>query len=217
MIRKKIVDRIIEEVVIAVVRVEDTDKLLPIVQAIYNGGISLVEFTMTIPNAFEMIKKIDMEFEGNILLGVGSVLNAKDAELAIRAGAKYVVSPILDTEIINMAHKYDVPGIPGCFTPTEIYNAYKADADLIKIFPANITGMEFIKSVKAPIPNLKLIPTGGVSLTNAKDWLEAGASAVGIGSSLLDKQAIKNNDYEKLRNNAETVMNGLNIRVKNYE
>ena len=207
--REEIVDRILEEVVIAVVRVENPDKLLSIVQAIYSGGIRVIEITMTIPNAFQMIRKLDLEFNGNILIGVGSVLTAKDAELAIKAGAKYVVSPILDTEIINIAHKYDVPAIPGCFTPTEIYNAYKEGADLIKIFPANITGKEFIKAVKVPIPNLKLIPTGGVSLTNVKDWLEAGASAVGIGSSLLDKQAIRNNNYEKLKYNAEVVMNEI--------
>jgi 2-dehydro-3-deoxyphosphogluconate aldolase/(4S)-4-hydroxy-2-oxoglutarate aldolase len=213
--KKQILDEIFKRKVVAVLRVEEEDKLKKVIQAIYDGGVSVAEITMTVPNAIKLIEKMSQELDENIIIGVGSVLSKEVAEDAIKAGAKYVVSPILKKEIIEMAQKYDVPVMPGCFTPTEIYSAFEMGADIAKVFPADLVGMPFFKAILAPMPHLKLMPTGGVSLSNAGDWLKAGACAVGIGSALLDDKAIKEENYLKLTENAKTIMNNINSVNKN--
>ena len=204
-----ILDQILKAKVVAVLRVKEADKLKKIIDAIYKGGITAAEITMTVPNAIQLIEKMSKELDKNIVLGVGSVLNKSVAEDAIKAGAKYVVSPVLKKEIIETAHKFDVPVMPGCFTPTEIQTAYEYGADIIKVFPADVVGMAFFKAVLAPLPHLKLMPTGGVSLTNAGEWLKAGACAVGVGSALLDKKAIKDENYSVLTQNAKTIIENI--------
>jgi len=213
--KKQILDEIFKRKAVAVLRVKEEDKLKKVIQAIADGGVSVAEITMTIPNAIKLIEKMSKELDENIIIGVGSVLNKQTAEDAIKAGAKYVVSPILKKEIIEMAQKYDVPVMPGCFTPTEIYAAFEMGADIAKVFPADIVGMPFFKAILAPMPHLKLMPTGGVSLTNAGDWLKVGACAVGIGSALLDDKAIKEENYLKLTENAKIIMNSINSVNKN--
>lgn len=212
--RQEILNRILEKKAVAVLRVQEADKLKKIIEALAAGGVSVAEITMTVPNAIQLIEKMAKELDKNIILGVGSVITAQVAEAAIEAGAKYVVSPIFKKEIVEMAHRYDVPSMPGCFTPTEIQTAWEAGADVVKVFPADSLGMEFFKAVLAPMPHLRLMPTGGVSLTNAGDWLKAGACAVGVGSALLDKEAIKNENYSKLTENAQMIMNSINSVIK---
>jgi len=209
MSRQIILDEILKRKVVAVLRIKEAEKLKKIIEAIAEGGLTVAEVTMTVPNAIQLIEKMSAELDKNIIFGVGSVLNAEVAEQAIKAGAKYVVSPIFKKEIVDMAHKYDVPVMPGCFTPTEIQTAYEAGADIIKVFPADVLGMPFFKGVLAPMPHLKMMPTGGVSLTNAGEWIKAGACAVGIGSALLDKDAIKNENYSKLTDNAKIIMKSV--------
>ncbi|OGU32179.1 MAG: 2-dehydro-3-deoxyphosphogluconate aldolase [Ignavibacteria bacterium GWA2_35_9] len=213
--REKILDEILKRKVVAVLRIKEEEKLKKVIEAINKGGISVVEITMTVPNAIQLIEKMSKELDKNILLGVGSVLNKSIAEDAIKAGAKYVVSPVLKKEIIEASHKHDVPVMPGCFTPTEIQTAYEFGADIIKVFPADVVGMAFFKAILAPLPHLKLMPTGGVSLTNAGDWLKAGACAVGIGSALLDKKAIQEGNYSKLTENAATIMKSISVSINN--
>ena len=213
--KKQILDEIFKRKAVAVLRVKEEDKLKKVIQAIADGGVSVAEITMTVPNAIKLIEKMSKELDENIIIGVGSVLNKQTAEDAIKAGAKYVVSPILKKEIIEMAQKYDVPVMPGCFTPTEIYSAFEMGADIAKVFPADVVGMPFFKAILAPMPHLKLMPTGGVSLTNAGDWLKVGACAVGIGSALLDDKAIKEENYLKLTENAKIIMNSINSVNKN--
>ena len=208
--KKQILDEIFKRKAVAVLRVKEEDKLKKVIEAIAEGGVSVAEITMTVPNAIKLIEKMSQELDENIIIGVGSVLNKQTAEDAIKAGAKYVVSPILKKEIIEMVQKYDLPVMPGCFTPTEIYSAFEMGADIAKVFPADVVGMPFFKAILAPMPHLKLMPTGGVSLTNAGDWLEAGACAIGIGSALLDDKAIKEENYFKLTENAKTIMNSIN-------
>lgn len=208
--RKIILEEILKRKAVAVIRVKEQDKLKKVIEAIHAGGISVAEITMTVPNAIQLIEKMNEELDDEIIIGVGSVLNAEVAENAIKAGAKYVVSPILKKEIIDTAHKFNVPAMPGCFTPTEIQYAFELGADIIKVFPADVVGMEFFKAILAPMPHLKLMPTGGVTLTNAGNWLKAGACAVGIGSALLDKEAIKNENYSKLTDNARLIMKSIN-------
>lgn len=208
--REEILKEILERKAVAVIRVQEAEKLRKVIEAIYSGGISSAEITMTVPNAIQLIEKMTEQLNSNILIGVGSILNASMAEDAIKAGAKYVVSPVFKKEIIDMAHKYDVPVMPGCFTPTEIQTAYEYGADIVKVFPADVLGMAFFKGILAPMPHLKLMPTGGVTLTNAGDWLKAGACAVGLGSALLDKEAVKTENYGKLTDNAKQIMNSIN-------
>lgn len=210
--KQEIVEKIISNGAVAVVRMEDPNKLIKVVDALQSGGVSSIEITMTVPNAISMIEKVCKEFGSSVLVGVGSVLNAEMAQNAIDAGAQYVVSPILKEEIIKKAQKNNKAVMPGCFTPTEINLAYELGADIIKVFPADVLGIEFFKGVKAPMPHLKLMPTGGVTLTNACEWLSAGACAVGVGSVLLDKKAIAEGNYSLLKSNAEILMNS----IKNY-
>jgi 2-dehydro-3-deoxyphosphogluconate aldolase/(4S)-4-hydroxy-2-oxoglutarate aldolase len=152
----------------------------------------------------------------DVVVGVGSVLNKATAEQAVNAGARYVVSPVVKSEIIVAARELDVPVMPGAFSPTEIQFAYEEGADIVKVFPADNLGMQYFKNVLAPMPHLKLMPTGGVSLSNAGDWLAAGACAVGVGSALLDKQAIADENYSQLTENAELLIDSINsYREKN--
>lgn len=215
MVKDQILSEIFKRKAVAVLRVKEEEKLKKVIEAIDAGGVSIVEITMSVPNAIKLIEKMSKELDEHIIIGVGSVLNQFFAEEAISAGAKYVVSPILKKEIIETAHKYDVPVMPGCFSPTEIYSAFEIGADIIKVFPADIVGMPFFKAILAPIPYLKLMPTGGVSLTNAGDWIKAGACAVGIGSALVDEKAIKDENFIKLTENAKTIMNSINSVNKN--
>jgi len=207
--REKIVEEIVARKAVAVLRIKEPEKLKKVIEALYAGGLSVAEITMTVPNAIQLIEKMSKELDKNIIIGVGSVLNSNVAEDAIKAGAKYVVSPIFKKEIIETTHRYDIPVMPGCFTPTEIQTAYESGADIIKVFPADVLGMDFFKGILAPMPHLKLMPTGGVSLTNAGDWLKAGACAVGVGSALLDKDAIEKENYSKLTENAKIIMDNI--------
>ncbi|HEX7072289.1 MAG TPA: bifunctional 4-hydroxy-2-oxoglutarate aldolase/2-dehydro-3-deoxy-phosphogluconate aldolase [Rhodothermales bacterium] len=204
--RQSIVESLLDAGAIAVIRMRQPERVLHVAQALLKGGVRALEITMTIPGALGCIETVANELSGELLLGVGSVVDAETAQHAIDAGAKYVISPIFQREVIEAAHRNDFPAIPGAFTPTEIYEAHAAGADMVKVFPADVVGMPFFKAVLAPMPFLRLIPTGGVSLTNAGDWLRAGAVAVGVGGALLDARAIAEGDYDKLTRNAEQLM-----------
>ena len=212
--RKEILNKLEANVAVAVIRLADSTKLIRVCEAIFEGGVKSIEITMTVPNAIRVIKESVKKLGDHMLIGVGSVLNAETAKKAIDAGANYVVSPIFKKEIIEVAHKNDVPALPGCFTPSEIQTAFESGADIIKIFPADVLGMAFFKSILAPMPHLKLMPTGGVTLTNAGDWIKAGACAVGIGTALLDKNAIAQENYKLLTNNAQLIMANIEAAKK---
>lgn len=193
----------------AVIRMQEPEKLVHVAEALHVGGISAIEVTMTVPNAIDGIKAVRDAMGEDVLLGVGSVLDAETARKAVRAGARFVVSPIFKCEIVQAAHELAVAALPGCFTPTEVQAAWEAGADIVKVFPAGIAGMKFIKAVRAPLPHLKLMPTGGVTLDNAADWLRAGAVAVGIGSALMDKQAVADENYARFTENARILRRNL--------
>ena len=207
--REQIVKTIIDAGAVAVIRLSDSRKLIKVAEAIHKGGVSGIEITMTVPNAIQVIENASKEIGSYMNVGVGTVLDPETAQKAIDAGAKYVVSPIFKREIIDIAHKNDVPAMPGAFTPTEIQTAYECGADIVKVFPADVVGMAFFKGVLAPLPHLKLMPTGGVTLTNAGDWLKAGACAVGVGTALLDKNAIAFENYQVLTDNAKILMESI--------
>jgi 2-dehydro-3-deoxyphosphogluconate aldolase/(4S)-4-hydroxy-2-oxoglutarate aldolase len=203
MSKEEIVKSLINTGAVAVIRLSDASKLIKVAEAINKGGISAIEITMTVPNAIKVIEETNNSIGDFINIGVGSVITAQTARDAINAGAKYVVSPIFKKEIIEITHSLGVAAMPGCFTPTEIQTAYEAGADVVKVFPADVVGMAFFKGVLAPLPHLKLMPTGGVTLTNAGDWLKAGACAVGVGSALLNQRAINEGNYSVLTENAK--------------
>ncbi|MEM1127880.1 MAG: bifunctional 4-hydroxy-2-oxoglutarate aldolase/2-dehydro-3-deoxy-phosphogluconate aldolase [Bacteroidota bacterium] len=207
--RTQIVDRLLKAGAVAVLRLPEPDRLLPTVEAIVEGGVTAIEVTMTVPGALEQIARMADALGDTVVLGVGSVLDADTARAAITAGASYVVSPVFKPSIIAAAHTYEAAAMPGCFTPTEIQAAHEAGADIIKVFPANVVGTAFFKGVLAPMPHLRLMPTGGVTLDNAGDWLRAGACAVGVGSALLDKTAIAEGRYEVLTQNARRLQASL--------
>jgi len=201
--KETILKKIFELKAVAIIRMSNSDKLKKVVEAIHKGGISAIEITMTVPNALASIEEISKTMGNDVLVGVGSVLNSKTATEAINAGAKFVVSPVYKEEVVSTVRKHNLPVMPGAFTPTEALTAYEGGADVVKIFPADVVGMAFFKGVLAPMPFLKLMPTGGVTLHNAGEWIKAGACAVGVGTALLDKKAIEEDNYSKLTENAK--------------
>ena len=204
--RFDLVQRVIEVGAVSVIRMADSEKLKRVVDAVYEGGIPAIEITMTTPNALKVIEEIARTKGDMINIGVGSVLDAETARMAINAGAQYIISPIFKKEIIEMGHRYNLAVMPGCFSPTEIFEAHEYGADIVKVFPADAVGMSYFKGIKAPMPHLNLMPTGGVSLQNAGDWLLSGACAVGVGSALLDKKAIAEGNFQQLTENARTLL-----------
>ncbi|MCL4846299.1 MAG: bifunctional 4-hydroxy-2-oxoglutarate aldolase/2-dehydro-3-deoxy-phosphogluconate aldolase [Acidobacteria bacterium] len=192
--------------VVAVIRLKDPDRLRGVVDALAEGGVRALEVTMTVPRAIEMIGQLAPTLPPGFLLGAGTVLDSETARLAILAGARFVVSPVFRPEVIAICHRYDVAAMPGCFTPTEILAAWEAGADVVKVFPATALGPGFFKDVRGPLPQVKLMPTGGVSLTNAGDWIRAGAVAVGVGTALLDAKAIAAGDFGVITTNARTIV-----------
>ncbi len=189
--------------IIAIVRADSGDGLARIVEAVMEGGVRCIEVTMTTPGALGCIETASKNLAGaDVCLGVGSVLDAETARLAILAGAQYVVSPITSQDVINMAHRYGKPCMPGAFTPTEIYNAWMLGGDIIKVFPASCGGLSYIKAVRAPLPQIPIAPTGGVDLNNLADFVKAGVVAIGVGGNLVSKKLIEARDYPGLAKSA---------------
>ena len=188
--------------VVAVIRLRDPGKLRAVVDAIVAGGVRALEVTMTVPGAVELIRGLAPTLPEGFLLGAGTVIDAETARAVVDAGAQFVISPVFKREVIVACHERGVPVAPGCFTPTEILEAHEAGADIVKLFPATTLGPQYIKDVRAPLPQVKLMPTGGVSPENAGDWIRAGAVAVAAGSSLLDAAAIESGRFELITANA---------------
>ena len=192
--------------IVAVIRMKDPAKVQAVVDAIAAGGVRAIEVTMTVPGAVGLIASLAPKMPAGFLLGAGTVLDADTARQVIDAGAQFIVSPIFRRSLIEACHERGVPVTPGCFTPTEILEAWDAGADIVKVFPATALGPGYIKDVRAPLPQVKLMPTGGVTVENAGEWIKAGAVAVGVGSALLDTKAIDTGDYGVLRAKAERIV-----------
>ena len=207
--REELVRRVIELGAIAVVRLKDAAGALRAVEAIRAGGIAAIELTMTTPGALALIAEIARVMGDDVLVGVGSVLDAPTARRAVEAGARYVVSPVFKREVVEEAHRQGVPAMPAGFTPTEILTAHEAGADIVKINPAEVLGIAFVKGVLAPMPFLRLMPTGGVTPENVGDWLRAGAVAVGVGSALVDPKLVDAGDFAALTARARRMAEGV--------
>lgn len=198
MSKQKYLQIIEDSGIIAVIRLSDVAKLEKIIGALASGGIKALEITMTTPNAVEIIQDLAKKLDDEFILGAGTVLDAETAETVIRAGAKFIVSPIMEPDVIKMTQKYDMVSIPGAFSPTEIVSAWNYGADIVKIFPATALGPGFFKDIRGPLPHIKLTPTGGVSLDNAAQFIQAGASCIGVGTSLLNKKMIAEENWDGL-------------------
>jgi len=208
--RRGAVTALVEQLgVVAVIRMKDPAKLRAVVDAMAAGGVRALEVTMTVPRAVDMIRELAPTLPDGFLLGAGTVIDAATARAVIEAGASFVVSPVFRPDVIAACHARDVPAMPGCFSPTEILAAHECGADIIKVFPATTLGPQFIKDVRAPLPHVKLMPTGGVTLENAGDWIRAGAVAVGLGSALMDASAIADGRFEVITANARRVVENV--------
>lgn len=201
---------ILSSKVIAVIRMSDTEKLFKVIEAIKVGGVKAIEITMTTPNALDVIRTMAQKKTPDTLIGAGTVLDAETAAAVIHAGADFVVSPITNFEMIQICRRYDTLVAPGAFTPTEIVSAWEKGADVVKVFPATAVGPKYFKDLKGPLPQIRLMPTGGVSIENAKDFIANGACCVAIGTALLDKKAIEADDWDALARKAKDLVESLN-------
>jgi len=192
--------------VVAVIRLKDPATLRAVVDAMAQGGVRALEVTMTVPRAVDLIRELAPTLPGDFLLGAGTVTDVATALAVIDAGASFVVGPVFRPDVIAACHERDVAALPGCFSPTEILAAHECGADIVKLFPATALGPQFIRDVRAPLPQVKLMPTGGVTLDNAGDWIRAGAVAVGLGSALLDAKAIEGGRWSVITDNARRVV-----------
>jgi 2-dehydro-3-deoxyphosphogluconate aldolase/(4S)-4-hydroxy-2-oxoglutarate aldolase len=192
MTRQDVLRKIAEVGLVPVVRAQSADEAMKVVDAIREGGVPVLEITMTVPGAIGVMELLARRFGADVVLGAGTVLDAETARACILAGARFVVSPALNLGTIEMCRRYAVAVIPGALTPTEVVAAWSAGADVVKIFPCGaVGGASYIKSLKAPLPQVEMIPTGGVSVKTAADFIRAGSMALGVGADLVDTAAIR--------------------------
>lgn len=192
MSRDETLGRIRELGLMPVVRAQTADEAVRAIEAIREGGIDVLEITMTVPGAVRLIEEVSGRFGAEALIGAGTVLDPETARACILAGARFVVTPTLNTETIACCRRYGVPVFPGALTPTEVLAAWDAGADMVKVFPCSaVGGASYIKALKAPLPQVELVPTGGVNLETAADFIKAGAAALGVGADLVDLKAIR--------------------------
>jgi 2-dehydro-3-deoxyphosphogluconate aldolase/(4S)-4-hydroxy-2-oxoglutarate aldolase len=197
--------------VVAIIRMKDPARLAAVVDALLAGGVRILEVTMTVPGAIELIRGLAATLPSELILGAGTVTDAETAERVIDAGAKFLVSPVFRRPLIEAAGRRGVPIMPGCFSPTEILAAWEAGADIVKVFPATALGPGFLRDVHGPLPQVKLMPTGGVTVENAGDWIRAGAVAVGVGSALLDASALSSGNFAKITENARRIIENVTL------
>jgi 2-dehydro-3-deoxyphosphogluconate aldolase/(4S)-4-hydroxy-2-oxoglutarate aldolase len=202
-------DIVLSSKVIAVIRMSDTERLAKVVEAVKAGGVRAIEITMTTPFALEIISSMAKKKPPDVLVGAGTVLDSETAVQVIHAGADFVVSPVTNAATIAACRRYDTLVAPGAFSPTEILAAWEAGADIVKVFPATSVGPKYFKDILGPLPKLRLMPTGGVSLENARDFIANGACCVAIGTALLDKKAIEAGQWEVLTQKAKALVDSL--------
>jgi 2-dehydro-3-deoxyphosphogluconate aldolase/(4S)-4-hydroxy-2-oxoglutarate aldolase len=188
--------------IVAVVRSDSGERLVNVARALAEGGVTAIEITFTVPDAIDVIRRVRRELGDTIALGAGTVLDPETARAALLAGAEYIVAPTLNLDVIKLCRRYDKAVMPGAFTPTEILTAWEAGADVVKVFPADVGGPAYLKAIKAPLPQVRLMPTGGVDLDTAEAFLKAGAFCLGTGSSLVDTKAVAAGDYDAIRQRA---------------
>jgi 2-dehydro-3-deoxyphosphogluconate aldolase/(4S)-4-hydroxy-2-oxoglutarate aldolase len=201
--KREIMNRLVSEGLIPVIRVAAASEAMDVANAVKAGGVSLIEITMSVQGAIDVIKELASQYKDEIIMGAGTVLDTETARAALLAGAQFIVSPTINLDVIQLCRRYSCVVIPGAMTPTEILTAWEAGADLVKVFPAaNLGGPSYIKALRGPLPQVLLVPTGGVNLQNAGAFIEAGAAALGVGGELVDKKALKERNFSVITENA---------------
>jgi 2-dehydro-3-deoxyphosphogluconate aldolase/(4S)-4-hydroxy-2-oxoglutarate aldolase len=198
MSRQADTQRVLDSGIVAIIRAPSNEQLVQVARTLYEAGIDVQEVTLTVPGALDVIASIRKELADRVLLGAGTVLDTETARAAMLAGAEFIVSPTVNVDVIRMCRRYDKLIMPGAFTPTEVLTAWEAGADFVKIFPADIGGPAHLKALHGPLPQIRLLPTGGVDLETLRSFVEAGAAAVGLGSALVEKQAVADGDMDRI-------------------
>jgi 2-dehydro-3-deoxyphosphogluconate aldolase/(4S)-4-hydroxy-2-oxoglutarate aldolase len=206
--RADVVNAIESTGVVAVVRLKDGTHARAVADALVESGVSVIEITMTVPNAVNLIRDLRGRASG-LLIGAGTVTDAATAREVIAAGAQFVVSPIFKPEIVEACHQLEVPAVPGCFSPTEIFSAWEAGADIVKIFPAGIVGPGFVKDLHGPLPDVRLMPSGGVTREDAGDWIKAGAVAISVSSALVDPVLVSQQRFDEIDSRARYFLSAV--------
>src|SRR5437773_4906979 len=191
--------RVLDCGIVAVMRSADSTQLVEVARALADGGVNVVEITMTVPDALDVVRAVRRALGDRLLLGAGTILDPETARAALLAGAEFLVAPTVNLDVIRLCQRYDRLVMPGAFTPTEILAAWEAGADIVKVFPADVVGPAFFKAMRGPLPQVRLMPTGGVDLTTAARFLEAGACCLGVGGQLVDPKAVAARDFGKIR------------------
>ncbi len=192
--------------IVAIIRANSANELIKAAEAIHTGGVNVIEVTMTTPNALQVISDVSSAYRDAVLVGAGSVLDAETARAVMLAGAEFIVSPVTKPDVIEICNRYGKVVIPGAFTPTEILAAWEMGADYVKVFPSSGVGAAYIKDVKAPLPHIPLVPTGGINAENAAEFIAAGATSLGVGSALVNNQLIEDGEFELLTERAEKLI-----------
>ena len=208
--KREMLNKMIAEGLIPVIRVSSAQEAIDVADAVKEGGVSFIEITMSVQGAIDVIKELSKKYKDEIVLGAGTVLDPETGRAALLAGAQFIVSPTLNLELILLAHRYSAIVIPGAMTPTEILTAWNAGADMVKVFPAaQLGGPDYLKALKGPLPQILLVPTGGVNLQNAGAFIKAGASALGAGGELVDKKAIKEKKFHIITENTKAFLKAI--------
>lgn len=195
--------QILESGIVVVVRASDGSRLVEVIQALYDGGIRVAEVTMTVPNAIDVLQSARQAMGDRMILGAGTVLDTETARAVLLAGAEFIVSPTINLDVIRMCQRYDKLIMPGAFTPTEILTAWEAGADIVKVFPADVVGAKFFKAMRGPLPQIRLMPTGGVELNTVADFLRAGACCLGVGTQIVEAKAVQEGNFGRIRDLAK--------------
>lgn len=203
MSRHEDLGRVLNSGIVAVIRSTSSEQLVEVARALYEGGVDVLEVTFTVPRALEIISAVRKSLGDKVLLGAGTVLDPETARAAFLAGAEFLVSPTVNLDVIKLGNRYDKLVMPGAFTPTEILTAWEAGAQVIKVFPADIGGPAYLKTLHGPLPQVRLLPTGGVNLTTLPEFLKAGACAVGLGGALVEPKAVQNGDMARITSLAQ--------------
>lgn len=205
--KREVFNRMMSGGLIPVIRVSSAQEAVDVADAIKEGGVTLIEITMSVPGAIDTIKELTRKYKDEIIMGAGTILDPETARAALLGGAQFIVTPTLNLDVIQLAHRYSAVVVPGAMTPTEILSAWNAGADMVKVFPAaQLGGPEYIKALRGPLPQILLVPTGGVNLQNAGAFIKAGATALGVGGEMVDKKAVQEKKFHVITENARAFL-----------
>ena len=196
--REQQLSRVTDSGIVAVIRAQSGELLGDVAEALLSGGVEVMEVTFTVPGAVRVLEKVADRLGDRVLLGAGTVLDSETARIAILAGAEFIVSPSTDLDVIRLCRRYDKLVMPGALTPTEVVAAWQAGADIVKVFPSDLGGPQYLKALRAPLPQIRLMPTGGVNLETAADFLRAGACTLGVGGSLVESKTVASGDMNRI-------------------